>query len=189
MKKDMPARYSECQNKLGSVANGVDYTYCETGEGPVPLVLLQHFRGNLDNWDPALIDALAADRRVVTFDNAGVGGGHRRGRRTPTQPGRLPGRVLHPIGVQPASRPGNPAAHERQDRRQGQGHHLADPAGPVRRGVRLGDPGPCPAAPAERHQDPGVRGQRGQRPDDPAALHWRDFDSLERWARSLPHLQ
>jgi pimeloyl-ACP methyl ester carboxylesterase len=26
------------------------------------------------NWDPALIDALANDRRVVTFDNAGVGG-------------------------------------------------------------------------------------------------------------------
>ena len=29
--------------------------------------------GNLDNWDPALIDDLAADRRVVTFDNVGVG--------------------------------------------------------------------------------------------------------------------
>jgi len=39
----------------------------------VPLVLLQHFRGNLDNWDPALIDALAAGRRVITFDNRGVG--------------------------------------------------------------------------------------------------------------------
>ena len=37
-------------------------------------MLLQHFRGNLDNWDPALIDALASTRRVVTFDNAGVGG-------------------------------------------------------------------------------------------------------------------
>jgi pimeloyl-ACP methyl ester carboxylesterase len=37
-------------------------------------VLLQHFRGNLDNWDPALIDALASARRVVTFDNVGVGG-------------------------------------------------------------------------------------------------------------------
>jgi pimeloyl-ACP methyl ester carboxylesterase len=38
-----------------------------------PLVLLQHFRGNLDNWDPALIDDLAASRNVVTFDNVGVG--------------------------------------------------------------------------------------------------------------------
>ena len=44
------------------------------GSGEIPLVLLQHFRGNLDNWDPALIDALASSRRVVTFDNAGVGG-------------------------------------------------------------------------------------------------------------------
>ena len=40
----------------------------------MPLVLFQHFRGNLDSWDPALIDALAAGRRVITFDNAGVGG-------------------------------------------------------------------------------------------------------------------
>ena len=40
----------------------------------MPLVLLQHFRGNLDSWDPALIDALAPGRRVVTFDNTGVGG-------------------------------------------------------------------------------------------------------------------
>ena len=37
-------------------------------------MILQHFRGNLDNWDPALVDALAGGRRVVTFDNAGVGG-------------------------------------------------------------------------------------------------------------------
>jgi pimeloyl-ACP methyl ester carboxylesterase len=70
----MTATYSECPNKLVSAANGVNFAYRETGEGPVPLVLLQHFRGNLDNWDPALIDALASARRVVTFDNAGVGG-------------------------------------------------------------------------------------------------------------------
>lgn len=39
-----------------------------------PLVLLQHFRGNLDYWDPALLDVLAADREVVTVDLPGVGG-------------------------------------------------------------------------------------------------------------------
>src|SRR5271169_1492072 len=69
--------YSELPNQLVSAANGVDYACRDTGggeEGAVPLVLLQHFRGNLDNWDPALIDALAPARRVVTFDNAGVGG-------------------------------------------------------------------------------------------------------------------
>ena len=68
--------YSQLPNELVSAANGVEYAYRDTGggEGMVPLVLLQHFRGNLDNWDPALIDALASTRRVVTFDNAGVGG-------------------------------------------------------------------------------------------------------------------
>jgi pimeloyl-ACP methyl ester carboxylesterase len=71
----MAKGYSELPNRQVSAANGVDYAYRDTGgEGAVPLVLLQHFRGNLDNWDPALIDALAPGRRVVTFDNAGVGG-------------------------------------------------------------------------------------------------------------------
>jgi pimeloyl-ACP methyl ester carboxylesterase len=65
--------YSELENKRISAEDGVEYAYREKGDGPVPLVLLQHFRGNLDNWDPALIDALAISRHVVTFDNAGVG--------------------------------------------------------------------------------------------------------------------
>jgi pimeloyl-ACP methyl ester carboxylesterase len=67
--------YSQLPNKLVSAADGIDYAYRDTGAGDgVPLVLLQHFRGNLDNWDPALIDALAGGRRVVTFDYAGAGG-------------------------------------------------------------------------------------------------------------------
>jgi pimeloyl-ACP methyl ester carboxylesterase len=69
--------YSNLPNERVSAANGVDYAYRDTGgggDGALPLVLLQHFRGNLDNWDPALVDALALNRRVVAFDNAGVGG-------------------------------------------------------------------------------------------------------------------
>lgn len=55
----MATGYSELANERVGAANGVDYAYRATGgEGGVPLVLLQHFRGNLDNWDPALIDAL-----------------------------------------------------------------------------------------------------------------------------------
>jgi pimeloyl-ACP methyl ester carboxylesterase len=71
-----PSQYSGLPNKLVRAANGVDYAYRDTGPEAtgVPLVLFQHFRGNLDNWDPALIDALATARRVITFDNAGVGG-------------------------------------------------------------------------------------------------------------------
>ena len=73
----MAKGYSELANQAVRAANGVDYAYRDIGgsrQGEVPLVLLQHFRGNLDNWDPALIDVLAATRRVITFDNAGVGG-------------------------------------------------------------------------------------------------------------------
>ena len=66
--------YAAAPNRTVSAANGIDFAYRDVGEGTPPLVLLQHFRGNLDNWDPALIDALVRDRRVVTFDNAGVGG-------------------------------------------------------------------------------------------------------------------
>ncbi len=78
----MAGGYSELRNELVRAANGVDYAYRDT-EGGLPLVLLQHFRGNLDNWDPALIDALATARRVVTFDNTGVGGS------TGTTPGTI----------------------------------------------------------------------------------------------------
>jgi pimeloyl-ACP methyl ester carboxylesterase len=66
--------YLAAPNKVVRAANGIDYAYRQVGEGTPALVLLQHFRGNLDNWDPALVDALAHNRRVVTFDNAGVAG-------------------------------------------------------------------------------------------------------------------
>jgi pimeloyl-ACP methyl ester carboxylesterase len=42
------------------------------GKGP-PLVLLQRFRGVMNHWDPDLLDRLAAERRVIVFDNHGVG--------------------------------------------------------------------------------------------------------------------
>lgn len=51
--------YSGLPNKLVSAANGISYAYrdtCSETSTGVPLVLLNHFRGNLDNWDPALVD-------------------------------------------------------------------------------------------------------------------------------------
>src|SRR3989440_11612172 len=70
---DKPTAYTDASTQRVTAANGIEYAYRDVGDGDVPLVLLQHFRGNLDNWDPALIDALVAERRVVTFDNVGVG--------------------------------------------------------------------------------------------------------------------
>ena len=64
--------YLDASTQRVTAENGIDYAHRDVGESDVPLVLLQHFRGNLDNWDPALVDALSADRRVVPFNNVGV---------------------------------------------------------------------------------------------------------------------
>ena len=54
--------------------DGIRFAYRRFGN-PIgtPIVLLQHFMGNLDNYDPAITDALAMGREVILTDNAGVG--------------------------------------------------------------------------------------------------------------------
>ncbi len=52
----------------------IEFAYRSFGvDRDVPIVLLARFRGTMDEWDPAFLDVLAAERRVVIFDNAGVG--------------------------------------------------------------------------------------------------------------------
>jgi pimeloyl-ACP methyl ester carboxylesterase len=55
--------------------NGISYAYRRFGRvgEAVPVVFLQHFRGSIDNWDPALIDPIAAEHDVILFDNTGIG--------------------------------------------------------------------------------------------------------------------
>jgi pimeloyl-ACP methyl ester carboxylesterase len=61
-------------NLTVDAANGTAYAYRRYGKaGTVPVIFFQHFRGNLDNWDPALLDDIAAEREVILFDAAGVG--------------------------------------------------------------------------------------------------------------------
>ncbi len=56
-------------------AGGVRHAYRRFGKpGGTPLVFLVHFRGGMDNWDPAVTDGLAANREVILFDYAGVAG-------------------------------------------------------------------------------------------------------------------
>src|SRR6184192_2196921 len=55
-------------------AGGVDFAYRELGpKVGVPVIFLVHLAGNLDNWDPRVVDGIAAKHRVITFDNRGVG--------------------------------------------------------------------------------------------------------------------
>lgn len=53
--------------------NGIRFAYRRWGkEGRLPIVFNQHFTGNMDNWDPAVLDGLAQEREVILFNNAGV---------------------------------------------------------------------------------------------------------------------
>jgi pimeloyl-ACP methyl ester carboxylesterase len=53
---------------------GTSFAYRELGpRGGTPLVFLHHFTAVLDDWDPRVIDGVAAKRHVITFDNRGIG--------------------------------------------------------------------------------------------------------------------
>jgi pimeloyl-ACP methyl ester carboxylesterase len=55
-------------------AGGVEFAYRQLGpDTGVPVVFLTHLAAVLDNWDPRVVDGIAAKRRVITFDNRGVG--------------------------------------------------------------------------------------------------------------------
>lgn len=55
-------------------AGGVRYAYRELGpKGGIPVVFFVHLAATLDNWDPRIIDPIAKNRHVITFDQPGVG--------------------------------------------------------------------------------------------------------------------
>jgi pimeloyl-ACP methyl ester carboxylesterase len=64
--KDAPTRTVD--------VGGVEFAYRELGTGSdVPVVFLHHLTAVLDDWDPRIIDGIAAHHRVIAFDNRGVG--------------------------------------------------------------------------------------------------------------------
>lgn len=56
-------------------AGGVDFAYRELGKqnGGTPVVFLAHLAAVLDNWDPRIMDGIAAKHHVIAFDNRGIG--------------------------------------------------------------------------------------------------------------------
>lgn len=64
--KDVPTRMID--------VGGVPFAYRELGPASgVPVIFLHHLMAVLDDWDPRVIDGIAAHRRVIAFDNRGVG--------------------------------------------------------------------------------------------------------------------
>ncbi len=66
--------WSNTPNRTITV-NGTPFTYRELGpKGGIPVVFLHHLMATLDDWDPEIIDGIAATHHVIAFDNRGVGG-------------------------------------------------------------------------------------------------------------------
>ena len=64
--KNVPTRTVE--------VGGVPFAYRELGPNSgVPVIFLHHLMAVLDDWDPRVIDGIATHRRVIAFDNRGVG--------------------------------------------------------------------------------------------------------------------
>jgi pimeloyl-ACP methyl ester carboxylesterase len=64
--KDVPTRTVD--------VGGTQFAYRELGaSSDVPVIFLHHFTAVLDDWDPRVIDGIAAEHRVIAFDNRGVG--------------------------------------------------------------------------------------------------------------------
>ena len=65
--------YKDAQTHTVS-AGGVEFAYRDLGpRSGIPVIFLTHLAAVLDNWDPRVVDGIAAQRRVITFDNRGVG--------------------------------------------------------------------------------------------------------------------
>jgi len=65
--KDTPTKFVD--------VDGTKFAYRELGPGTgVPVIFLNHLAAEMDRWDPRVVDGIAAKRRVVVFDNRGIGG-------------------------------------------------------------------------------------------------------------------
>jgi pimeloyl-ACP methyl ester carboxylesterase len=68
-----PVKWKDVETQAIAVG-GVNFAYRALGpDSGVPVIFLHHLMAMLDDWDPRVIDGIAAQRRVITFDNRGVG--------------------------------------------------------------------------------------------------------------------
>jgi pimeloyl-ACP methyl ester carboxylesterase len=66
MHKDVPTKTVD--------VGGTKFAYRRLGtDTGVPVIFLNHLSAVLDNWDPRVVDGIAVQHPVVTFDNRGVG--------------------------------------------------------------------------------------------------------------------
>ncbi len=69
--ESMKVNASDSKTEFAEV-NGRKIAYRSIGKGE-PMILCLRFRGDMDSWDPAFLDALAENYNVITFDYSGFG--------------------------------------------------------------------------------------------------------------------
>jgi Predicted hydrolases or acyltransferases (alpha/beta hydrolase superfamily) len=73
----LPLSYAHAQSvkaktEYAKLAEDRTIAFRSIGKGS-PIILANRFRGNLDTWDPAFLDALAKSNRVIIYDYVGTG--------------------------------------------------------------------------------------------------------------------
>lgn len=67
-------KYLDTKNRFVTAEDGTRFAYREYGkQGEIPLVCFVHLAANIDNWRPELLDILAQNNRIITFDYKGIG--------------------------------------------------------------------------------------------------------------------
>src|SRR5436309_5315415 len=64
--------YKDAPTKTVDI-DGARFAYRQLGSSGRPVIFLNHLGAVLDNWDPRVVDGIAARHRVITFDNRGIG--------------------------------------------------------------------------------------------------------------------
>lgn len=66
--------YATVSTQFVTAANGIKFAYRSYGkQGDIPVIYFNHLTANLDNCDPRIMDAIAANRQIISFDYRGVG--------------------------------------------------------------------------------------------------------------------
>lgn len=73
MKQNENYTYTNVPTQFVEV-NGIKFAYRSYGkEGDIPVIYFNHLAANLDNCDPRIMNAIAAHRKIISFDYRGVG--------------------------------------------------------------------------------------------------------------------
>ena len=66
--------YATVQTQFITAANGIKYAYRRLGpQKDVPIIYFNHLTANLDNCDPRVMDGMATEHEIISFDYRGVG--------------------------------------------------------------------------------------------------------------------